>query len=113
MQWDEETGAVSVFRKPSNYANGNTRDRQGRLRHLRARRAARDAHRVRRHASPWSPTRYEGKPLNSPNDVVCKSDGSIWFTDPPFGVLGYYEGHVADARAADQRLPRGPAGADG
>src|SRR5205807_728783 len=39
--------------------------------------------------------RYEGKPLNSPNDIVCKSDGSIWFTDPPFGILGNYEGHVA------------------
>ena len=39
--------------------------------------------------------RFDGKPLNSPNDVVCKSDGSIWFTDPPFGILGYYEGHVA------------------
>lgn len=39
--------------------------------------------------------RYEGKPLNSPNDIVVKSDGSIWFTDPPFGILGNYEGHVA------------------
>ena len=39
--------------------------------------------------------RYEGKPLNSPNDVVCKADGSIWFSDPPFGILGYYEGYVA------------------
>jgi gluconolactonase len=39
--------------------------------------------------------KFEGKPLNSPNDIVCKSDGSIWFTDPPFGVLGYYEGYVA------------------
>ncbi|MGF2075975.1 SMP-30/gluconolactonase/LRE family protein, partial [Enterococcus casseliflavus] len=38
---------------------------------------------------------YQGRPLNSPNDVVCKSDGSIWFTDPPFGILGYYEGHKA------------------
>jgi sugar lactone lactonase YvrE len=39
--------------------------------------------------------RFEGKPLNSPNDIVCKLDGSIWFTDPPFGILGNYEGHVA------------------
>jgi gluconolactonase len=39
--------------------------------------------------------RYQGKPLNSPNDVICKSDGSIWFSDPPFGILGNYEGHVA------------------
>ncbi len=39
--------------------------------------------------------RYEGKPLNSPNDIVCKSDGSIWFSDPPFGIFGFYEGYVA------------------
>ncbi len=51
--------------------------------------------------------RFEGKPLNSPNDIVCKSDGSIWFTDPPFGILGYYEGYIATAGAADQRLSRG------
>jgi gluconolactonase len=41
---------------------------------------------------------YDGKPLNSPNDVVCKSDDSIWFTDPPFGLLGYYEGRLADPK---------------
>src|SRR5262245_46327406 len=94
MKWEEETGAVSVFRKPSNNANGNTRDRQGRL--LTCEHGAR---RVTRTEYDGSITviadRYDGKPLNSPNDIVCKSDGSIWFTDPPFGVLGYYEGHVA------------------
>ena len=40
---------------------------------------------------------YNGKPLNSPNDVVVKSDGSVWFTDPTFGILGYYEGHKAES----------------
>ena len=50
--------------------------------------------------------RFEGKRLNSPNDIVVKSDDSIWFTDPPFGILGHYEGHAAEARAAHQRLPR-------
>ena len=94
MRWDEETGAVSVFRKPSNNANGNTRDRQGRLLTCEH-----DTRRVTRTEYDGSITviadRYDGKPLNSPNDIVCKSDGSIWFTDPPFGVLGYYEGHVA------------------
>jgi gluconolactonase len=94
MRWDEETGVVSVFRKPSRYSNGNTRDRQGRLVTCEH-----DARRVTRTEYDGSITviaeRYEGKPLNSPNDVVCRSDGSIWFTDPPFGVLGYYEGHVA------------------
>src|SRR5205814_2262214 len=86
--------AVSVFRKPSNNANGNTRDRQGRLLTCEH-----DTRRVTRteHDGTISviAERYDGKPLNSPNDIVCKSDGSIWFTDPPFGILGYYEGHVA------------------
>jgi gluconolactonase len=94
MRWDEETGAASVFRKPSNFANGNTRDRQGRL--LTCEHGTR---RVTRTEYDGTITviadRFEGKPLNSPNDIVCKSDGSIWFTDPPFGILGFYEGYVA------------------
>ncbi len=94
MRWDEETGAASVFRRPSNFANGNTRDRQGRL--LTCEHGAR---RVTRTEYDGTITviadRFEGKPLNSPNDIVCKSDGSIWFTDPPFGILGYYEGYAA------------------
>lgn len=94
MKWDEETGAVSVFRKPANNSNGNTRDRQGRLVTCEH-----DARRVTRTEYDGSTTviasEFEGKPLNSPNDVVCKSDGSLWFTDPPFGILGNYEGHVA------------------
>jgi gluconolactonase len=94
MKWDEETGAVSVFRKPSNNSNGNARDRQGRLITCEH-----DARRVTRTEYDGSITviadKYDGKPLNSPNDLVCRSDGSIWFTDPPFGILGFYEGHVA------------------
>ena len=94
MRWDEETGAVSVFRKPSNNANGNTRDRQGRLVTCEH-----DTRRVTRTEYDGTITvladRFDGKPLNSPNDVVVKSDGSIWFTDPPFGILGNYEGHIA------------------
>ena len=94
MRWEEETGAVSVFRKPSNNSNGNTRDRQGRLVTCEH-----DTRRVTRTEYDGTLTiiadRFDGKPLNSPNDVVCKSDGSIWFTDPPFGILGNYEGHVA------------------
>jgi gluconolactonase len=96
MRWDEETGAVSVFRKPSHNSNGNTRDRQGRLLTCEH-----DARRVTRTEYDGTITvladSYEGKPLNSPNDVVCKSDGSIWFTDPPFGLLSFYEGHPAQA----------------
>jgi len=95
MKWDEETGAVSVFRKPSNNANGNTRDRQGRLVTCEH-----DARRVTRTEYDGSITvildNFEGKHLNSPNDIVVKSDDSIWFSDPPFGILGNYEGHVAE-----------------
>jgi len=94
LRWSESTGHVDVFRAPSNNSNGNTRDRQGRLlscEHL--------TRRVTRTEPDGSITviadRFEGKPLNSPNDIVVKSDGSIWFTDPPFGVLGYYEGEMA------------------
>jgi gluconolactonase len=94
LRWDEETGAVSTFRKPSRNANGHTRDRQGRL--VTCEHGAR---RVTRTEYDGSLTviadRFEGKSLNSPNDVVCRSDGSIWFTDPPFGILGYYEGTKA------------------
>ncbi|HXD46067.1 MAG TPA: SMP-30/gluconolactonase/LRE family protein [Pseudolabrys sp.] len=95
-RWDEETGAVSYFRKPSNHSNGNTRDRQGRLvtcEHL--------SRRVTRTEHDGTITvicdRFEGKRLNSPNDVVVKSDGSIWFTDPHFGIISNYEGEIADS----------------
>ncbi len=94
MRWEEETGAVSVFRKPSNHANGNTRDRQGRLVTCEH-----QGRRVVRTEYDGAITvildHFDGKRLNSPNDVVVKSDGSIWFTDPPFGILGNYEGDRA------------------
>jgi gluconolactonase len=94
MRWDEETGAVSVFRKPSNFANGNTRDRQGRL--LTCEHGGRRVSRTDYDGTITTVAdRFEGKRLNSPNDIVCKSDGSIWFTDPEFGILGYYEGYAA------------------
>jgi gluconolactonase len=95
MKWEEETGAVSVFRKPSHNSNGNTRDRQGRLLTCEH-----ETRRVTRTEYDGSITviasHFEGQRLNSPNDIVCKSDGSIWFTDPPFGLLGFYEGQVAE-----------------
>jgi gluconolactonase len=94
MRWDEETGVTGVFRKPSSFANGNTRDRQGRL--VTCEHGGRRLSRTE-YDGTITPVaeRYDGKRLNSPNDVVCKSDGSLWFTDPPFGLLGYYEGYVA------------------
>jgi gluconolactonase len=94
LRWDEETGGVTVFRKPSNFANGNTRDRQGRL--ISCEHGGRRVSRTEYDGTITTlADSFDGKRLNSPNDVVCKSDGSIWFTDPPFGILGYYEGYMA------------------
>jgi gluconolactonase len=95
-RWDEATGSVGIFRRPSNHANGNTRDRQGRLvtcEHL-TRRVVRTEYDG---ATTVICDRFDGKRLNSPNDVVVKSDGSIWFTDPCFGILGFYEGEPAES----------------
>lgn len=87
-------GQVSVFRAPSNFANGHTRDRQGRL--VSCEHGLR---RVTRTEPDGSLTiiadSYQGRPLNAPNDVVVKSDGSIWFTDPTYGILSDYEGYRA------------------
>jgi gluconolactonase len=95
MRWDETSGATSVYRQSSNYANGNTRDRAGRL--ITCEHGGR---RVIRTEYDGSITvlmdKWDGKRLNSPNDVVVKSDGSIWFTDPPFGLMSNYEGDVAE-----------------
>ena len=100
LRWDEETGVVSAYRRPSNYANGNTRDRQGRLVTCEhgARRVSRTEHDGRVVTLVDS---VDGRRLNSPNDVVVHSDGSVWFTDPPFGLLGDYEGE----RATSERPP--------
>nr|WP_244818310.1 SMP-30/gluconolactonase/LRE family protein [Caballeronia sp. Lep1P3] len=94
MRYDEVTGAWGVFREPSNQSNGNTRDLQGRLvtcEHL-TRRVTRTEHNGKITVLADS---YQGKRLNSPNDIVCKSDGSLWFTDPPFGIGGNWEGDKA------------------
>ena len=95
LRWDEVTGQVSVHRSPSHFANGNTRDRQGRL--VTCEHGGR---RVIRTEYDGSITvlidSFGGKRLNSPNDVVVKSDGSIWFSDPVFGLLGNYEGYKAE-----------------
>jgi gluconolactonase len=94
LRWLEDDGRVSVFRSPSHYANGNTRDRQGRLVSCEH-----DSRRVTRTEPDGRLTvlmdRFEGKRLNAPNDVVVKSDGSVWFTDPGYGILYNYEGHRA------------------
>ena len=94
MRWLPGTG-VEVFRPDSNYANGNTRDCQGRL--VSCEHGGR---RVTRTEYDGTITvvadNYQGRKLNSPNDVVVKSDGSVWFTDPPYGILSDYEGNRAE-----------------
>jgi gluconolactonase len=96
LRWEEETGQVSVFRYPSGFSNGNTRDRQGRL--VSCEHGNR---RVTRTEPDGTITvladRVGGKRFNSPNDVVIKSDGTVWFTDPSYGILSDYEGHKAES----------------
>jgi gluconolactonase len=95
LRWDEMSGAVGPFRQPSGYTNGNTLDREGRL--VSCEQGNR---RVTRTEHDGSITviadRWQGRRLNSPNDVVVRSDGSIWFTDPPYGILSNYEGVAAE-----------------
>lgn len=92
LRWTD--GIVSVFRSPSNFTNGNTRDRQGRL--VSCEHGGR---RVTRTEIDGSVTvladSYQGKRLNSPNDVVVRSDGTVWFTDPTYGIMSDYEGYRA------------------
>jgi gluconolactonase len=104
LRWEPD-GGVSVFRQPSNFANGNTRDRQGRLvtcEHGRRR--------VTRTEVDGSITvladSFEGRRLNSPNDVVVRSDGSIWFTDPTYGILSDYEGYKAEPEQPTRNVYR-------
>ncbi len=95
MRWDETDGSVSVFRQPCNNGNGNTVDNQGRLvtcEHL--------TRRVTRTEFDGAITivadRFEGRRFNSPNDVVVASDGAVWFTDPPYGIMHDYEGDYGE-----------------
>ena len=96
LRWTEESQQVSVYRSPSRHSNGNTRDRQGRL--VTCEHTGR---RVTRTEHDGSITvlmdSFEGKRLSSPNDVVVHSDGSVWFTDPGYGIMLNYEGRVAEA----------------
>jgi gluconolactonase len=94
LRWDETTGQTGVFRQPAGHSNGNFVDREGRLvtcehGHRRVTRTEHDGH------ITIIADRFAGKRFNSPNDVVVKSDGSIWFTDPAYGIDSDYEGHKA------------------
>ncbi len=96
MRYDETSGAVSVFRAPSGYSNGNTVDRRGRL--VTCEHGARRVSRTEHDGTVTVlASHHQGKRFNSPNDVVVKSDGSIWFTDPAYGIDSDYEGHRADS----------------
>lgn len=105
LRYDEIDGAVSEFRRPSNYANGNTRDGQGRLvtcEHL-GRRVTRTEHDG---ALTVLSDNWCGKRLNSPNDVVVASDGAVWFTDPTYGIDSDYEGARAESEIGASHLYR-------
>jgi gluconolactonase len=96
LRWDETTGSVGVFRHPAGFANGHTVDRQGRLvscehGHRRVTRTEHDG------SVTVLADRYQGKRFNSPNDVVVHGDGSVWFTDPSYGIDSDYEGHQAES----------------
>lgn len=104
LRWVPELG-VSVFRADSNFANGNTRDRQGRLVTCEhgGRRVTRTEHDGR---ITVIADHYEGRRLNSPNDVVVRSDGSIWFTDPTYGIMSDYEGFKSEPEQPTRNVYR-------
>lgn len=111
MKYSERDGSFGIFRSPASYANGNTRDRQGRLvscEHSVTRRIVRAEKDGK--LTVLADT-FEGKKLNAPNDIVCKSDDSLWFTDPLFGINGEWEGSKAKPEQASTNVYR--LGADG
>lgn len=98
-------GQVSTYRQPSDYANGNTRDRQGRL--VSCQHGTRSVTRTELDGSlTVLADRYQGKRLNSPNDVIVQSTGAIWFTDPTYGILSDYEGFLAEPEQTARNVYR-------
>jgi gluconolactonase len=94
LSWDEATGGVGAWRSPAGYANGRTIDRAGRM--LQCEHGSRSVTRTEPDGTVTVlADRWEGKRFNSPNDVVERSDGSVWFTDPSYGIDSDYEGHRA------------------
>lgn len=95
LKWSAAEG-MTVFRAPSNFTNGHTRDREGRL--VSCEHGGRRISRTEADGTVVCVVeRYQGKRLNSPNDVVVKSDGTIWFTDPPYGIMSNEEGYQAES----------------
>lgn len=104
LRWIEGQG-VGVFRSRTEFVNGNTRDRQGRL--VSCEHGGRRVIRLEADGSITTlADRHDGKRLNSPNDVVVKSDGSVWFTDPDYGILSDYEGYKAPREQAGNHVFR-------
>lgn len=105
MRWDETDGSVSVFEQPCRHQNGHTTDPQGRLISCEhgGRAVSRIEHDGRRSVLA---DRFNGRKLNSPNDVVVKSDGSIWFSDPTYGIDSDYEGHAAPSEIGASQVYR-------
>ena len=105
LKWDETTGEMSVFRQPAGYSNGNTVDRQGRL--VSAQHGLRSVTRTEFDGTVTTlADRYDGKRLNSPNDLVVSSDGAVWFTDPPYGIESDYEGHKSEPEIGGNNVYR-------
>lgn len=105
IRWDEVTGEATTFRQPSGWSNGNIRDMQGRLITCEGgmRRVTRTEYNGKVTVLADS---YEGKKLNSPNDLAVSSDGAIWFTDPPFQISNFYEGEKAEQEQAHHGVYR-------
>jgi len=105
LRWDETDGSVSVFRQPSMNSNGHTVDREGRLVSCehRGRCVSRTGFDGQREVLA---ERYDGKRFNSPNDVVVTSDGSVWFTDPSYGIDSDYEGDAAESEIGARNVYR-------
>ncbi len=105
LRWDEPTGTVGTFRQPAGYSNGNTVDPQGRLVSCEHgnRRVTRTEHDG---TITVIASHYDGKRLNSPNDLAVHSDGSIWFTDPAYGIDSDYEGHRAKSEIGANHVYR-------
>ncbi len=94
MRWSAKEGP-SVFRAPSHFTNGHTRDREGRL--VSCEHGGRRVSRTN-HDGTYEVLvdNWNGKQLNSPNDVVVKSDGTVWFTDPSYGIMSHWEGFAGE-----------------
>jgi gluconolactonase len=104
LRW-VEGGGVSVFRSPSNFANGHTRDRQGRL--VSCEHGLRRVTRTEVNGTiTVLADSHDGKRLNSPNDIIVRSDGSVWFSDPSYGILSDYEGYKADEEQESRNIWR-------